>query len=74
MAVRILNGIVSWKDDGIQYEPDQRHVEIVIKALGLEEGKSVVTPGVKEKTNPDSDKALEGAAAMLYRSMTMRLQ
>ncbi len=72
-SVRILNRIVSWNERGIQYEPDQRHVEIVIKTLGLEKGKPVVTPGAKDKLDTDSDKALEGAQATLYRSLIMRL-
>ncbi len=72
-SVRIPNRIVSWNERGIQYEPDQRHVEIVIKALGLEKGKSVVTLGAKDKLDTDSEKILEGAAATLYRSLTMRL-
>ena len=72
-SVRILSRIVSWNEQGIQYEPDQRHVETVIKTLGLEKGKSVVTPGAKDKLDTDSDKAIEGAQATLYRSLTMRL-
>ncbi len=47
-SVRILKRIVSWNEQGIQYEPDHRHVKIVIKSL-------------------------EGPAATLYRSLTMRL-
>ena len=37
--IRILNRIVEWTDadDGILYEGDQRHVEICIKHVGLEE-------------------------------------
>ncbi len=72
-SVRILNRIVSWNERGIQYEPDQRHVEIVVKTLGLEKGKSVVTPGAKDKNTETFDKSLEGAQATLYRSLTMRL-
>ncbi len=72
-SVRILARIVSWNERGIQYEPDQRHVEIVVKALGLQKGESVVMPGAKEKLDTDSEKALEGSAATLYRSLTMRL-
>ncbi len=72
-SVRILNRIVTWSERDIMYEPDQRHVEIVIKALGLEKGKSVVTPGENVKADPDLDKPLESATSTLYRSLTMRL-
>ncbi len=66
-SVRILNKVVTWNEHGIMYEPDQRHVEIVIKALGLEKGKSVVTPGEKAKADPDLDKPIESATSTLYR-------
>ena len=45
----------------------------MVKALGLEKGKSVTTPGVREKISAETEKALEGATATLYRSMVMRL-
>ena len=44
--MRILNRIVTWTDEGIRYEGDQRHVEIGLEELGLMEGsRSVSTPG-----------------------------
>ena len=44
--IRILNRIVRWTPEGIWYEPDQRHAEIIIRDLGLErESKGVGTAG-----------------------------
>ena len=37
-------------DHGLEYEADPRHVELMVESLGLRDGKSVVSPGVK---NPD---------------------
>jgi hypothetical protein len=37
--VRILNRVVRWTQQGIEYEPDQRHAEMVVKDLGLEGAK-----------------------------------
>ena len=54
-SIRILNRIVTWSETGITYEPDQRHVEIMIRALGLERAKSVVTPGIKEQTESEQN-------------------
>ena len=34
--VRVLNRVLRWTPEGIEYEPDQRHAELVIKELGLE--------------------------------------
>jgi hypothetical protein len=46
--VRVLNRIITWTGEGIQYEADQRHSEIIIRQLGLQEASnSVVTPGFR---------------------------
>ncbi len=45
---RILNRVISWEDDGIHYEADQRHGEIIIGELGLNGAKSLSTPGSRE--------------------------
>ena len=49
-AVRILNRVVYWDAEGIKYEPDQRHAEIIIQQLGLKGKKTAVTPGVNQRT------------------------
>ena len=46
--VRILNRIVRVTPSGLSYEADPRHVEILIKSLGVENAKSVSSPGVKD--------------------------
>ena len=33
-SMSILNRVVEWTDEGIWYEPDQRHVELILKDLG----------------------------------------
>ena len=35
-SVRILNRVITWTDQGIEYESDQRHAEIIIKQMGLQ--------------------------------------
>ena len=40
--------MISYQQNGIHYEPDPRHVEAVIRDLGLQEAKAVVTPCAKE--------------------------
>ena len=51
--VRILNRYVRWNSKGgqnwIEYEPDLRHAELIIKSLKLESAKGVTTPSVKKK-------------------------
>ena len=34
-SVRILNRVVWWDSDGIHYEPDQRHTNLLIDSMGL---------------------------------------
>ena len=46
--VRILNRIVRWSRDGIQYECDQRHADVIVKELNLEGQKPLTTPGAAE--------------------------
>ena len=45
---KILNRIVRATSEGWEYECDQRHVEVLIEQLGLEDSKAVATPGVEE--------------------------
>ena len=45
--VRVLNRVVRMADTGLLYEPDPRHVELLIRALGLEVANYRVTPGSK---------------------------
>ena len=73
--VRVLNRIISWKDNGIQYEADPRHVEIVLKELNLENSKEVCSPGTKEegKTKEEHKEALDATRASAYRGIVARL-
>ena len=45
--IRLLNRVLAWDDDGIRYEADQRHSEILINVLNLKDCKGVETPGTK---------------------------
>ena len=51
-AARVLNRVVQWTDEGITYEADQRHAEIIVKALGLKgESRTLAVPREKRKVN-----------------------
>ena len=45
--VSILNRVVRWEKDHLRYEADPRHVEKLLRDEGLEDCKSLATPGVK---------------------------
>ena len=42
--LRVLGQMISYVEAGLRYEPDPRHVEAVIKELGLDKAKPVATP------------------------------
>ena len=44
--VRILNRVLTWTQDGITYEADQRHAELIVDGMGV--SKPVTTPGSRE--------------------------
>ena len=85
--VRVLNRVISWTKDGLQYEGDQRHAEIVIEEPGLKDAKAVSTPGTRsdaaEAGSPASKVPLEEdgqeevklnpVQAARYRAITARL-
>ena len=57
-SIRILNRMVTWTDQGIEYDGDQRHVEIACREYGLKPGsKAIKVPGNKEKLM-DKEEAL----------------
>ena len=60
--VRILNRLLTWTKNGIEYEADQRHADIIIKQLGLTASKPVETPAVNE--NAQGAKARSSEAAL----------
>ena len=65
--IRILNRILRLTDQGLRYEADPRHAELLVQALDLT--KSVITPGVKgpsDDTNYDATIIDEDAAMATY--------
>ena len=59
-SIRILNRIVEWGKDGILYEADQRHVEICLREMGLNESsREVTTPCDKTLDDAKNSNALK---------------
>ena len=71
-SVRLLNRVIHWTGEGIKYEADQRHAELIIKDLGLDtSSNSVVTPGGK-KDEEDMKKGLDKKRELQYRANVAR--
>ena len=69
--IRILNRILRLTDDGLRYEADPRHAEMLVRALDLESASSVMTPGIKEEssaTDYDATRVDEDAAVQQWSS------
>jgi len=51
--IRLLNRIIRITDKGLLYEADPRHAELLAKSMGLEQSRTVATPGVKKPFNDE---------------------
>jgi hypothetical protein len=88
--LRVLGRLISWTAEGITWEADPRHAEIVCKGYGLGASVSaggadtgtvptarrkITTPGVSDKQEElENEVPLDASQRALYRSMTMRVQ
>ena len=73
-SIRILNRIVTWTEEGIMYEGDQRHVEIASNALGFNERiRSVVAPAERSKLEEGRGGILDKKESTKYRGLVARL-
>ena len=46
--IRVFNRTIRWTDAGLEYEPDQRHAELIIEQMGMANCKPVSTPTCAE--------------------------
>ena len=71
---RILNRVVRWTTEGWEYEADQRHAELIVKAMGLEKARPVTSPGEEEPAwkLEDNEKPLSVSEATHYRMVAAR--
>ena len=51
----ISNRCLEWRCDGIYYEADPRHAEIIIEEVGVQGSRPMVTPGIKSSLIPEED-------------------
>ena len=60
--IRVLNTTIRWTAVGIEYEPDQRHAEIIVKEMGVEGAKPSASPGAAE--TPEEAKLMAASLAV----------
>ena len=73
-SIRVLCRIVERTADGITWEADPRHAELIRKSFGVT-GRSVTTPGVRDKlTDIEGEVPIDKEASDRCRANTMRAQ
>ena len=60
--IRVLNRTLRWTDVGVEYEADQKHSELIIKSMEVENATPAPTPGTA--LTKEEAKAYEGSALM----------
>lgn len=70
-SIMRLDRIVERHPDGIYYEADQRHADIIVDTLALDKANAVVTPG-GNKQHPKDDTPLSETQATSYRALVAR--
>ena len=66
--VRFLNRVLTWHEEGIDWEADPRHCELIVQQLDLEGCRPVVTPGVKDEPRSSADSEKGSAARRATRT------
>ena len=73
-SIRVLGRIVEWTADGITWEADPRHAELIRKSFGVT-SRSVTTLGVRDKlTDIEGEVPIDQESSDRYRANTMRAQ
>ena len=71
--LRVLNRLIRWTKDGLKYEADPRHAEIVVRGVaGAERALSAPGTGSKDYEAPDEEEDLPDELARLFRSFAAR--
>ena len=68
-----LGRTISWEEDGIHWRPNPKHIQRVIRDLGLESGNSVPTPLLAENIAMTNEVPMDPDEASRYRSMAARI-
>ena len=76
-TIRILNRVLTWTSEGLEYESDQRHAELVLRALNLEEANAVNSPCdrglLRRVMEGEEAEELEMAEASKFRAVAARI-
>ena len=72
--VKILSRIIRWTNEGLEYEADQRHADLLVKEMKVTESKEVTTPIVSQNIEKEEeDLEFDSHGATQYRSIAARV-
>ena len=67
-----MNRRLRWGERGVVYQHDPRHVDVLVKELGLEHGNSVQTPAAPDVTEEEGSEPLSQDQHQRYRPQVAR--
>ena len=67
-SIGALNRRLQWGKRGIAHQHDPRHVDVLVKDPGLEQGNSVQTPATYDVTEAEPEEPLDQVQHCRYRS------
>ena len=71
-SIKTLNRRLHWGEEGIVYPHDPRHIDVLVKELGLENGNTVQTPAAPNATEEEKSEPLSQIQHHKYRSQVAR--
>ena len=71
-SIKTLNRRLHWGKEGIVHQHYPRHIDVLVKDLGLENGNSVQTPATPEVTEEEKPEPLSQVQHHKYRSQVAR--
>ena len=72
-SIKTLNRRLHWRKRGIVYQHDPRHVDVLVKDLGLEHGNSVQTPATPDVMEEEESEPQSHVLHHRYRSQVLFL-
>ena len=71
-SIKTLNKRLHWGKEGIVYQHDPRHIDVLVKELGLENGNTVQTPAAPNTAEEEESELLSQTQHHRYRSQVAR--
>ena len=71
-SIKTLNRRLHWGREGIVYQHDPRHIDVLVKELGLENGNTVQTPAAPIAAEEEDSEVLSQTQHHRYRSQVAR--